>query len=303
MSYQYIIHGLRIASELKLPELAERPDQWPPDAWIRHGRLGQLTAMRPTSLPYLSLVADTDEAVITVEHVGRFLVKNGSDIVVDLVSGADEALARAYLFGRVMAMLCTQRGLLTLHASAVAFGDRVLAFAGRAGGGKSTLAASCVAAGGKLMSDDLLVVSVGEGGKAFAQPGAPSVKLWRDSLSFLGRDCSGLRTDWYRAEKFHLPLSTVEAPLPLARLYVIDPDGECGLDNFQRLAGAASLHALLMNNYRPDYVELLDRSEANFRLSAQVAQTIEVFALTPTRSFGALIPTVSRAIADLNAAL
>src|SRR5580704_730146 len=204
MPYFYGVHGLSIASELELPELGQQARASDhPDVRIRLSALPPLSDVRPTSLSFLS--AAGKDALLTFDDAGRYLVRGGREILVDVHLEADPALVRLFLFGPALGIICCQRGLLALHASSVAFDDRVVAFAGPQGAGKSTLAAHSLAAGGVLMSDDLLVVSVADGAPALAQPGMPSLKLWRDALAHLGRNSEGLRPDWFRAEKFHVP--------------------------------------------------------------------------------------------------
>lgn len=59
-----------------------------------------------------------------------------------------------------------------LHAGAVTVGDRVLAVAAPAGGGKSTLVAALVGAGARFFSDDVLALER-HGTEVLAHPGAP----------------------------------------------------------------------------------------------------------------------------------
>jgi len=62
---------------------------------------------------------------------------------------------RLYLLGSAWGALCYQRDLLVLHASAVRVDGRAVAFCGRPGMGKSTLAAWLAESGHALVSDDL----------------------------------------------------------------------------------------------------------------------------------------------------
>jgi hypothetical protein len=47
---------------------------------------------------------------------------------------------------------------------------------------KSMLTAFCVEAGGRLVADNVLVVSSDAGSHAVVNPGMRKVKLWRDAL-------------------------------------------------------------------------------------------------------------------------
>jgi hypothetical protein len=69
--------------------------------------------------------------------------------------------------GTVMSFLLALRGLLVLHGSAVVLDDgSALAFIGRSGTGKSTLAALCCAVGAPLVTDDVLPLDLGRQGPA-----------------------------------------------------------------------------------------------------------------------------------------
>jgi hypothetical protein len=230
--------------------------------------------LSPTSVPYLHLLDDT--AMFTFDDTGHYSVRNGSDVVVDAKPDADPAVLRLHIFASVMGMICHQRGLLVLHASAVAFGNRAVAFTGPPGAGKSTLAAHCLAAGGRLVADDVLVLSFDEQGGVLAHPGMPNVKLWRDALTSLGRDADGLRPDWFRAEKFHLPADGVQTSIPLARLFVLGTDCDAGDGEYAPLRGREAAGALIANTYRVEYLDAANRRDAHFRDCIRLASAIDV---------------------------
>lgn len=294
MPYFYGVHGLSIASELELPELGQQDRMSDhPDVRIRSSALPPLSDVRPTSLSFLS--AAGKDALLTFDDAGRYLVRGGREILVDVHPEADPALVRLFLFGPALGMICCQRGLLALHASSVAFDDRVVAFAGPQGAGKSTLAAHSLAAGGVLMSDDLLVVSAADGGPALAQPGMPSLKLWRDALAHLGRSSAGLHPDWFRAEKFHVPATRAQTPLPLARLCVLENDEAAEVGTFRRLSGAHALHAIVTNSFPPEYFGTNESRELHFQQCASLARTIEVVELRQNRNLENLRSTAAMA--------
>ena len=63
-----------------------------------------------------------------------------------------------WVLGSVMAYAMCLRGLPVLHGSVVAIDGQAVGLLGTSGAGKSTLAAALVAAGGRLLADDHLVV-------------------------------------------------------------------------------------------------------------------------------------------------
>ncbi len=95
----------------------------------------------------------------------------------------DETCRHLYR-NQVLPMVLSHGGHLVCHASCVAVGGGAIAFVGRSGLGKSTLAASFAAHGDRVMADDGLVVESHEAGYR-AIPADPSIRLWEDSGSAL----------------------------------------------------------------------------------------------------------------------
>ncbi len=276
VSHTYRVHGLTLRCEFPLPELARREVTFagPADISVRAGSVPRAETRTPSAVPYLHLVGDA--ALFTFEDTGRYCVRDGSDVVVDAKPDADPALLRLHIFASIMGMICHQRGLLVLHASAVAFGNTAVAFTGPPGAGKSTIAAHCLAAGGRLVADDVLVLSFDEPGGVLAHPGMPNVKLWRDALTSLGRDADGLRPDWFRAEKFHLPADDVQTSIPLARLFVLDTDAAAGNGECAPLRGQVAASVLIANTYRVEYLDAANRRDTHFRDCIRLASAIDV---------------------------
>ena len=90
----------------------------------------------------------------------RFLVEEGRAITYAAPPGTDPLDLRLFLMGTPWVALAAQRGLLPLHASAVAQGTDVHAFSGPPGVGKSTLAAALSVRGHALFADDSLLVDI-----------------------------------------------------------------------------------------------------------------------------------------------
>ncbi len=72
--------------------------------------------------------------------------------------------------------------ILILHASAVSMEDGVVAFLGRAGEGKSTVAAKLCRAGYPLVTDDVLLIEAHEG-ELRAVPSYPGIRLSTSTLT------------------------------------------------------------------------------------------------------------------------
>jgi hypothetical protein len=294
--YQYSVHGLVIASELELPELERRRAAAgaSPDVRFSVRSLPDFPDACATGIPFLQNVGG--DALFDFNDVGRYFVRSGNEVLIDAQDGADPAFVRLFLYGSVMGALFHQRRRLALHASAVVLGDHVVAFTGHQGAGKSTIAAHCVAAGGRLMADDIVVVAPDGPGRVIAYPGMPNVKLWRDALANLGRNTDGLVPDWFRADKFHVPSEPAREPLPLTRLYVLEPDDAAGEGRFTRLTGGEAADTIIKNTYRIEYIDALGRRETHFRQCVQVANKVEIVRLARSRNLQQLPATAARVV-------
>ena len=96
--------------------------------------------------------------------MASYRVSHGCEILIQPDAGALEQDVRGYLLGSIFAVLCHQRGLLPLHASAVAYQGGVAAFLANSGHGKSSMAAHLAGRGFPVVADDVCLVDVrGEG--------------------------------------------------------------------------------------------------------------------------------------------
>ena len=94
--------------------------------------------------------------------------------------GVPQAVSHHLYLNQVLPLALSRQGKLVLHASAVTFGGRSVAFVAQSGRGKSTLAAAFAAAGMEFMTDDGLQIEWREG-QLVVLPGHASIRLWEDS--------------------------------------------------------------------------------------------------------------------------
>ena len=140
----YTAFGLRIDSDVELLEFDAAPPS-PPDVLVRAG-----------SPPAGGDGGGKVQAV--ADGVLQARVDGGSEITVEPADGVDPAFLSAVITGELFSVLLRQRGLLVLHGSCVARDGLAVGFIGDSGWGKSTLAATLLTRGWRLLTDDLLVV-------------------------------------------------------------------------------------------------------------------------------------------------
>jgi hypothetical protein len=178
----YRTYGLAIRSELPLPEL-EPMAPGPEDVTIRFAPTG-----RPVPATGSAFEFGADTQYLAWSGAGAFRIRGAREIDIERGQETEDRLLALPLLGPVMAMLLHLRGKLVLHASAVASGDRGAIFLGDKRAGKSTTAAALVAAGNRLLTDDVLALDTMPTGGLGILPAYPQIKLARDSAQAIAID-------------------------------------------------------------------------------------------------------------------
>jgi len=183
----YGLFGYGLRSELRLPELLEHPEAIP--KWsiraLRPGSLDRSSAilLREEIAPPCTIRLHRTPSGYWLEHLctGDYLISaDGTQIEFQASPSAHPEAVRCDLLGRVMALALHVGGYLCLHGSATALKRGVVGFVAPKGYGKSTLASALVREGGRLVSDDLLVIEPGR--PPMALPGVPRLRLRGDSF-------------------------------------------------------------------------------------------------------------------------
>jgi hypothetical protein len=125
-----------------------------------------------------------------------------------------------------MALALHEAGTLCLHGSAVAVGQGGVGFLAPKGYGKSTLAAVLAAAGGRLMSDDVVAVIPSTAPEIL--PGVHSVRMWSDVTELLTEAFPGAQVrDGWKKTLTNLPRHRLGwERLPLDAVYLIRPNSD-----------------------------------------------------------------------------
>jgi hypothetical protein len=284
----YTVCGFTVRSELPLPELlAASPDSPKPeiDLDIRYGAVPETLEGADHSYYWFETRGD-GEILIKVPHIGRFLLQKPGTVWIDPALPVVEQDLRAILFGSVLGAFIHMRHLMPLHASAIRFGDSVVAFTGVSGAGKSTMAAILAERGYSMVSDDVCAIDPAPGGNAppLVRPSFARLKLWGDSMDALGKPKLDSCRDTLRWEKYHLRLQSVTGNLPLRALLLLEESHQ-GAPRLQQVTGGAAITAIVQNVFRPEYARCLEYGTNSFRHAAVVAQSVPVFRLVRQRDF------------------
>ena len=270
-----------VDADLDLDEAAAR--------WLRPGcadvviRRGAV----PESLPEVEhggrfWSAAQGRFLVNAPHGLRILVEGGERIRYEAPGlAADEV--RPFLQGSAWAALACQRGLLCLHASAVACADGVHAFTGASRDGKSTLAGALSMRGYPFFSDDVLTFAPLRFGEEVRCCSHQDMKLHPDAMALLGARIQ--RPVDRKAEdgKVHaLPRQRwPHVSASLKALYVLKreqrPAFEQGLCTVERLSGVQALNALLRAVFRPKFTAAILGRGQLFQQLAVLQSQVGVF--------------------------
>jgi hypothetical protein len=298
--YTYKAYGQKIISEIKIPELPSLENENTKKlSQIKISVERRRRAYTPTQEEGC-IKANGDEIVFRWNSVGKFLVQDGRSIRIFPKPHADRGLLRAPLLGPVIAAALFQQGFLVLHASAVELEEKALAFFGRKGWGKSTLAAAFYAEGYSVLTDDVLVVKLRDESKPLVAPTFPRLKLSPKAAELsLGDNPDDLEPVFegahkrarYVREKFSADLR------PIGGIYVLDRGDKETSENLTKKES-------LMECISHSYIEKIshnnqDIRKNNFERCKKFSKKVKSKILTRRVSFNATKKVVNYIIKDI----
>jgi ABC-type dipeptide/oligopeptide/nickel transport system ATPase component len=174
------------------------------------------------------------------------------------------------------------RGVTCLHASAVAIGERAVAFVGEAGAGKSTTVAALARKGYAVVSDDIVALEDRDG-QFFVTPAYPYICLWPESVVALYGTAEALPkfAATYEKRCLSLPreaLRFASEPMRLACVYLLGPRGDRAA-NVEAVAGREAFVTLVANSYATNLLDSEMRAR-EFEALGRLMQSVPVRRLT-----------------------
>jgi len=290
----YRVFGLRVRSDIELPELRPVAEAGDPDVTIR---LSNVDA--DCSAPGIHVIEGG--LLFVAEDVARYRVCDGKSILVEQAAGAPEQNVRLFLLGSAFGALLHQRGLLPLHANAVDFGGKAIAFMGESGAGKSTLAAWFHDRGYPILADDVCAIGFDDQRRPRVQPGFPRLRLWLDALESSGRSAAGLQQSYAGPglDKYDLPVApeaAADRELPLAALVLLERGEAYALESITGLAAAECVFA---NTYRGGYVETTGTHREHWVAAVEVSRAVQAYRFVRTMRFEDFDAECARLLKDL----
>lgn len=205
-----------------------------------------------------------------------WLHSSGQEVWVLLPHSSSTADAVSYLLGPVLGILLRLRGTVCLHASAIVFGDRVIAFAGGEGAGKSTTAAAFSSRGYRVVTDDIVALKERDG-RFHVLPGYRHLCLCPDVVESLYGSPSALPqlvSDWEKrslAEGMYQTRFETQA-LPVGAIYVFGDRQPGFFPQIEPLDRRRGLIALVANSFASKVLDKPRRADELGVLGRLVAE-------------------------------
>ncbi len=313
----YTVCGLSIASEFELPELSVAGGHAGPKLLVRFARSQPrsdshadwfITWKFPDGELWLSCGKVEGGYLLSFPGLADFRVDaNGHEVVCHPKSDTPADTLRHLLLDQVLPLILNLRGREAMHATSVLTPFGVCAFAGRAGAGKSTLAAEFMRAGFPVLSDDCLGLALC-GREIRVTPSYPGVRICDDTrLALFGDATEGASVAHYTSKRRFLPETPLRAlpadPQPLTRVYSLTPpvtaEGTNAVDSkIESLSFGASLMELIKFAFRLDVTDRV-MLQRQFRFFEQVAARVTVRRLRVHPGFSSLGAVRAAILADM----
>ncbi len=221
---------------------------------------------------------------------------DGTEVVAHPTDGTDEVTVEHLYINQLVPLALSRQGRPAYHASVVTVPGGAVAFLGKSGMGKSTLAASFALSEAAFLTDDALLVEETKDG-CLAMPSHASLRLWDDSAAALIDERIAKASAISYSSKARLlageALAYCEEPQTLLATYVLDRQGAKDVA-IRELTGLDRYMAWLGNSFLLDIKDHALLS-LHFEWTHRISGAVPTFALDYPRNYG-MLPDVQDAV-------
>jgi hypothetical protein len=214
---------------------------------------------------------------------------DGTEVIGYPAEDTDNSTVEHLYINQLVPLALSRQGRPSFHASAVTVPGGAVAFLGKTGMGKSTLAASFALAEAAFLTDDSLIIDEQEE-HCDALPSHASLRLWEDSVDALMSDDAAKAASVSYSSKARLlagdALAYNDAPVRLLAAYVLadDEPEEVGI---RPLSGSERHMAWVENSFLLD-IEDRDLLAQHFEWTHRISSRVPTFRLDYVRDYGML---------------
>jgi len=280
--YKYLAFGLKISSNVYLPELSELIfDE--ADVTIEYGICpNNLSKPLFTALRY---EISENEFLLKVDDIANYYVASGEKIIICKNNKATDKEIKLFLYSSVFGALFHQRNMIPLHATTVVKNNKAIAFSGNSGAGKSSISLALIKQYGfKLISDDITIIS-GSDSKSMVYPGIPHMKIWADIMDEMNINKNDYENIREKIEKYKLPINADfnNNASPLAAICFLNSHNS---DNFifEQIKGAKKIVFFKGALYRSNFMKTKNANAEFFIKASHILNNLPVYSLTRPRA-------------------
>ncbi|OZU89265.1 aldolase [Virgibacillus indicus] len=271
----YTAFGFKVSSDFLLPELNHISyKDFEPDLIIKKEDLSNLWSEYVEIDSYYYIKENF--CMFKIPGVAIYKIEDGRYISFSPIEGSNEDQIRLYLLGTCMGVALMQRKILPIHGSCIAIDGKAYAVVGDSGAGKSTLASAFINRGFKLLTDDVIAVTLSKDNTPFVVPSYPQQKLWQESLDHFGMESNQFRPVYDRVTKFAVPVNNhfYDQPLPLAGIFVLSKAEQNAIE-IMSIQELERFPVLYYNTYRNFMINRLGLLEWHFEFSANMVNKLD----------------------------
>ena len=221
---------------------------------------------------------------------------DGTEVIAHPAPVADEATVEHLYINQLVPLALSRQGRPAYHASVVTVTGGAVAFLGKTGMGKSTLAASFALNEAAFLTDDALLIEESDDG-CLVMPSHASLRLWDDSVGALVDERTAKATAISYSSKARLlagkALAYCEEPQTLLAAFVLEQHGAQNV-TIRELSGLDRYMAWLGNSFLLD-IEDHDLLSQHFEWTHRISSAVPTFALDYPRDYG-ILPDVRDAV-------
>jgi hypothetical protein len=213
---------------------------------------------------------------------------DGESVVASPCPATDDMTVEHLYNNQLVPLALSRQGRPTFHASVVTVPNGAVAFLGRTGMGKSTLAASFALEEATFLTDDALLIDENDGIRAMHSHA--SVRLWQDSVDALIPEEVAKAGAISYSDKARLLAGDVlrytDEPVSLLAAFVLRSEQSSGVV-IEPLTGSERQMAWIENSFLLDIEdrELLAR---HFDWTHRIAEQVPTYSLDYPRDYGML---------------
>jgi hypothetical protein len=330
-NFTYAVFGVLLRSNVELPELTPLGPNYTSSLWAKtllHPSIRLFLNISPhereapsgvEELRYAS--SDTDDAgnpalkiwqiaggcylrLAYYDGTQFWLDREGTKVWATWPRNLTIQDAATYLLGPILGFVLRLRGVTCLHASAVAFGERAVAFVGSQGAGKSTTAAALAVRGHAILSDDVVALAE-HNGSFLVHPAYPYLCLWPESVQSIYGSAAALPPFSANYEKRCLSLRKqelrfAERPLPLAAIYILGDRRDDPAPLVESIPPQKAFLSLVANTFATTVIDGALRAK-EFETLGRLAPIVPVRGLCAHKDAGRLTELCEKVSGDVEA--